>query len=476
MSDSFDPYYQWLSIPPDEQPPSLYKLIGVAEFEENREAISNAVDVRMAYVRTFQLGKRSAESQQLLNEIAAAGARLLSSPSKRAYDAELRADRAAAAAAKLPSLPALPDPFAAQPAVKNTAPVQQTAPGPIYHTPVLHTPVLRPAIAEARPFPVIPVAGAGVGVVLLLLVSLALLPRLFSAGGTQANVPPVEVPTPVSSPATVVASPVPAPALPIEKAPDAIQSKQPEVAAKASFSEGDADPARDPAGSSTPTEKLSRGTLLLALSMEPETIRAGGMERLIQDLGPRKLEATLSGGQEIPGIAGRGLKFGRQHCITAPLPLREIQSISGWFRMPPIAKFHSLFAGGGNFNGYAIDSENGEDLQLVMGDGKQWGVTRLPVGGFNDQQWHHLVFLLDQADRRFGCFLDSKLIASEPFPNEPKFDDLPFTVSSNWDGNFFVGEIDEVAVFSHLLSAAEVELLYRAGRAGRGLSEVLGTK
>src|SRR5262245_51650576 len=75
MSDQlplFDPYHHWLSIPPEQQPPNYYQLIGVAVFEDNREVISNAADLRMAYVRTFQLGKRSSESQQLLNELSAA--------------------------------------------------------------------------------------------------------------------------------------------------------------------------------------------------------------------------------------------------------------------------------------------------------------------------------------------------------------------------------------------------------------------
>ena len=28
MSDHFDPYYTWLGIPPEEQPPDHYRLIG----------------------------------------------------------------------------------------------------------------------------------------------------------------------------------------------------------------------------------------------------------------------------------------------------------------------------------------------------------------------------------------------------------------------------------------------------------------
>ena len=90
MSDSFDPYYEWLGIAPDEQPPHCYRLLGINALENNSNVIANAADQRMAHVRTFQGGKRSAQSQKLLNELAAAKVCLLNPAKKAAYDRELR--------------------------------------------------------------------------------------------------------------------------------------------------------------------------------------------------------------------------------------------------------------------------------------------------------------------------------------------------------------------------------------------------
>ena len=90
MSDDFDPYYQWLSIPPDEQPPHHYRLLGVKLFEANLDVIANAFDRQMAHVRTFHVGKRVAESQVLLNELCAAKICLLTPEKKAAYDKSLR--------------------------------------------------------------------------------------------------------------------------------------------------------------------------------------------------------------------------------------------------------------------------------------------------------------------------------------------------------------------------------------------------
>jgi len=91
MSDAFDPYHKWLGIPPDEQPPHHYRLLGISLFEGDADVISNAADQRMAHVRTFQSGKHSAESQRILNEISCARLCLLDPQKKAAYDAQLGA-------------------------------------------------------------------------------------------------------------------------------------------------------------------------------------------------------------------------------------------------------------------------------------------------------------------------------------------------------------------------------------------------
>ncbi len=86
----FDPYYEWLSIPESQQPPTHYRLLGVENFESNPKVIANAADRAMVFIRTFQAGQHSGESQRVLNEIAAARVCLLNEKSKREYDAGLR--------------------------------------------------------------------------------------------------------------------------------------------------------------------------------------------------------------------------------------------------------------------------------------------------------------------------------------------------------------------------------------------------
>ncbi len=56
MADPFDPYHVWLGIPPDEQPPNHYRLLGIKLFEPNPDVIAHAADQRMSHLRSFQAG------------------------------------------------------------------------------------------------------------------------------------------------------------------------------------------------------------------------------------------------------------------------------------------------------------------------------------------------------------------------------------------------------------------------------------
>ena len=95
MAEAFDGYYKWLAIPPYEQPPSHYRLLGLALFEADPDVLANAADKQMAHVRSFQAGQHSALSQKILNEIAAARICLLNAAKKAEYDEKLREQLAA---------------------------------------------------------------------------------------------------------------------------------------------------------------------------------------------------------------------------------------------------------------------------------------------------------------------------------------------------------------------------------------------
>ena len=93
MSETFDPYYTWLGIPPPEQPPHHYRLLGIAVFESSPTVIENAADRLMVDIRSRSIGSNGQRAQSLLNEIANARACLLNPTQKIDYDMELHKEQ-----------------------------------------------------------------------------------------------------------------------------------------------------------------------------------------------------------------------------------------------------------------------------------------------------------------------------------------------------------------------------------------------
>ncbi len=103
MAAAFDPYYKWLGIPPGEQPPNHYRLLGISLFESDHDVIEAAADQRMIHLRSFQTGQNAELSQKLLNEVAAAKLCLLRPERRASYDEALRRRLAPPAASRPPA-------------------------------------------------------------------------------------------------------------------------------------------------------------------------------------------------------------------------------------------------------------------------------------------------------------------------------------------------------------------------------------
>jgi WD40 repeat protein len=101
----FDPYHRWLAIPPDQRPPTLYQLLGVAAAETDPAVIEEAALRQASHVRIYQTGPYAKEGTRILNEIGQARATLLNPEKRKEYDARL------AAAARPAVPPPLPPPL-----------------------------------------------------------------------------------------------------------------------------------------------------------------------------------------------------------------------------------------------------------------------------------------------------------------------------------------------------------------------------
>jgi|GEM_PF-5021904 len=124
MSVDFDPLHKWLGIPPSEQPPNCYRLLGLEVFEDNLDVIENAADRQIAFLRGFQSGPHAAIAEEVINQVRVARSWLLQPERKAQYDAWLREQLRAISP---PSLPAN-EPTLPFPPVSVSTPAQETAP------------------------------------------------------------------------------------------------------------------------------------------------------------------------------------------------------------------------------------------------------------------------------------------------------------------------------------------------------------
>lgn len=85
----FDPLHKWLGIPPREQPPDHYRLLGLKRFESDSEVIDFAADKHLSYLHRFDNGEYAEQAAEVANRVSQARLCLID-PNKRArYDAWL---------------------------------------------------------------------------------------------------------------------------------------------------------------------------------------------------------------------------------------------------------------------------------------------------------------------------------------------------------------------------------------------------
>jgi hypothetical protein len=90
MGRQFDPYYTWLGIKPEDQPPHHYRLLGLEPLESDREVIVNAIDQRTTHVKSKLSGPHADPAREVLAKITAARICLLTPEKKEEYDTALR--------------------------------------------------------------------------------------------------------------------------------------------------------------------------------------------------------------------------------------------------------------------------------------------------------------------------------------------------------------------------------------------------
>ncbi len=183
MGEGFDAYRKWLGIPPKDQPPNHYRLLGVVVFEADADVIEAAANRHVAFIETYLDSERRSSAKALIKEIEAARLCLLDRRRRAEYDAKLkrtlaekREQEEAEAATEEWSAPPPPASRPPAPPPEARPPAAPPPPAPTAQAP----PVVEPVVAAPTPIapPAVENNGAGLPVVQ------AETPRIAAAGRT----------------------------------------------------------------------------------------------------------------------------------------------------------------------------------------------------------------------------------------------------------------------------------------------------
>ncbi|KAA1261957.1 hypothetical protein LF1_45180 [Rubripirellula obstinata] len=85
----FDPLHKWLGIPPDQQPPNHYRLLGIDLFESDADVIDAAADKQLTFLHQLTSDEHAEAAEEISNQVSIARLCLLNPAKKKAYDDSL---------------------------------------------------------------------------------------------------------------------------------------------------------------------------------------------------------------------------------------------------------------------------------------------------------------------------------------------------------------------------------------------------
>ncbi|MFW5705190.1 MAG: LamG domain-containing protein, partial [Nanoarchaeota archaeon] len=159
------------------------------------------------------------------------------------------------------------------------------------------------------------------------------------------------------------------------------------------------------------------------------------------------------------------------------LNYNESFSISTWFRTLDVVDHQTIIAksDGGLYMdaGYMLNTNTSGSVRFAVSDGTDsYGFDS--VEEYDDGFWHHVVVVVDKEEQNVTLYIDGinseyRLIGGgnfgATFPTGDYSNSENLTIGSESDGeNFFNGDIDELSIYSKVVSKEDVAKLYRFKR------------
>ncbi len=153
---------------------------------------------------------------------------------------------------------------------------------------------------------------------------------------------------------------------------------------------------------------------------------------------------------------------------SANLQLTSTPTISAWVKITGgngtsrgiFSKFTLI---GGNYKGYAITLRSDNKFQVIAGNNSALNTVSKSNSAYTDSNWHHIAAV--KTGGKFLLYIDGVVQTEQA--TSPITDTGAAAVIgrdySNLNSGYFVGNIDEVSVYSRSLGASEILNLYKRG-------------
>ncbi len=178
-------------------------------------------------------------------------------------------------------------------------------------------------------------------------------------------------------------------------------------------------------------------------------------------------DGTITGDPTfVEGVAGMAMEFDGDdyvNCGNGPsLQIQDAITMAFWFQVESFQNTWEGFMAKGD-DSYRVSRGGG------TGDATHMGISGTSVGGgsgwFNGTvivtggQWHHMAAVYDGAEGRI--YIDGVLDTTSPGTGQINISNFDFWIGNNSQqtGRFFHGLLDEVMIYSRVLSEAEIRYL-----------------
>jgi hypothetical protein len=152
------------------------------------------------------------------------------------------------------------------------------------------------------------------------------------------------------------------------------------------------------------------------------------------------------------GMRGKAIRFTGQYGLKiASVPSKSKMSVAAWvkFQYDTIPTFHIV---------------RGNNLPTLGQDkNRYYGAISTPAttsvqSAPMDNKWHHLVATYDETNLRF--YVDGVYVGSSFNPTTPWWAAIDYYVATTAGSSFWTGSMDDLVIFTRVLSATEVQKLY----------------